>query len=130
MQNNLKGLARAFGAVFEALLDGLSEAVVVAFGCHWAGARFYRCGVSGKGRHGGEVADLHPRQRADERHGRIGETTLGVFGLVGFWTFMGKRGPIAMLHACENEGTAYLIPRDEVFRVAVFHCFCWPDLLD
>jgi len=87
MQKNLEGLARAFGAVFEALSDGLSKAVMVAFGCHWAGARFYECGAGANGRQSGEVAELHPWQgrfAAEEKHGRIGETTLRVFGQVVF----------------------------------------------
>ena len=29
---------------------GLGEAVMVAFGCHGAGARFYRCGTGANGR--------------------------------------------------------------------------------
>jgi len=101
MQKNLEGLARAFGASFEALLDGLSEAVV-AFGYPGAGERFYRCGAGANGRaewrnciRGKDVLRL--------MSGMAGWGEDWVLGLVVFWAFIGKRGPIAMLHVCENE---------------------------
>jgi hypothetical protein len=93
---NLEGLARAFGAFFEALLDGLSEAVMVAFGCHGAGPRFYRCGAVQTAGQSGEVAELHPWQgrfAADESAWPGRGETLGVLGLVVFWAFIGKQGP-------------------------------------
>jgi hypothetical protein len=66
---------------------------------------------------------------ADDGDGGIGAWRSRVLA----WRISGlswsNRGPIAMLHACDHERAAYLIPIHEAFRVA-FSAFSLAELLD